>query len=96
MQLVILGSKPLLYLCSLNLEEQIQVSLPPRVDQQTAQTNLSKTAYLIVATIYAVRQSTRSGRRCSFPVPVRAPKCGGFCLFYEESLLKSWGFDARR
>ncbi len=51
----------------------------------------------IVATVYAVRQSTRSVRPpcCSFPVPVRAPKCGGFCLFYEESLSKSWGFDAR-
>ncbi len=24
-----------------------------------------------------------------------AGDCGGFCLFYEESLLKSWGFDAR-
>ncbi len=22
--------------------------------------------------------------------------CGGFCILYEESLLKSWGFDARK
>ncbi len=46
-----------------------------------------------MATVYVVRNSTRSGHSpsCSFPVPVRAPKCGGFCLIYEESLLKSWG-----
>ncbi len=25
-----------------------------------------------------------------------ADQCGGFRLFYEESLSKSWGFDARK
>ncbi len=48
MQLVILESNPPFFnLCSLNLEELFKVSLPPKADHQTAQTNLSKTAYIL-------------------------------------------------
>ncbi len=38
---------------------------------------------------------THTHKRISTGTPLTS-NCGGFCLFSEESLLKSWGFDARR
>ncbi len=100
MQLVILPSKPPFIFFFFKFGRAILSVLTTKADQQTAQINyISKNCLTLslMATICAVVKVCPkwSSTLLLLSNSVRDAKCGGFRLFYEESLLKSWGFGVR-